>query len=283
MSTLTHPPAAARPVRRAVLFGLLLGGGLLIFVFGSPFFAVFPSNKDPVFATGLAVSFGLVVLALRRSAHAAYVPAAYALFTAAAANLVLVLGPFNALMTAVEPFRLMAQDKLAQFLAVVPVILVLTWVARRDLSWLYVQRGRPRCWLPFGLVALVVCAGAAAAILLVAGLTPARVWAIAPWALAWAALNAVMEELWFRGLFLRPYAAAIGWRGTLLVTALVFGVSHMNATYFESAAGLVFGLGVIGLGLALAWAIRWADSLWGAVLLHIGMDLLILLPVAQSL
>ena len=59
-------------------------------------------------------------------------------------------------------------------------------------------------------------------------------------------------------------------------------------TYPPAAArpvrrAVLFGLLVIGLGLALAWASRWADSLWGAVLLHVGMDLLILLPVAQSL
>lgn len=35
----------------------------------------------------------------------------------------------------------------------------------------------------------------------------------------------------------------------------------MNATYFESAIGMVFGLLVIGFGLVLAWAMRWGDSL----------------------
>jgi membrane protease YdiL (CAAX protease family) len=39
---------------------------------------------------------------------------------------------------------------------------------------------------------------------------------------------------------------------------------------------------VIGLGLVLAWAMRWADSLWGSVLFHMGLDLLIILPVVQS-
>ena len=107
--------------------------------------------------------------------------------------------------------------------------------------------------------------------------------AAAPWIMTFVVANAIMEELWFRGVFLRPYEVGIGWTGAVVVTALTFGVSHMNVTYFESAVGLVFGLGVIGLGLLLAWAMRWGDSLWGAVLFHMGMDLLIILPIVQSI
>jgi len=129
---------------------------------------------------------------------------------------------------------------------------------------------------------LAVCAVVMIAMLLLSGMSVDSLLAAAPWIAVFVVANAAMEELWFRGVFLRPYEAGIGWAGTLAVTALAFGVSHMNATYFESAVGLVFGAGVIVLGLILAWAMRWADSLWGAVLFHMGMDLLIILPVARS-
>jgi hypothetical protein len=51
--------------------------------------------------------------------------------------LVLAIGPFNFLVTAPdESVRQAVQDKLAQFLSVVPVILILTWGERRPLGWI---------------------------------------------------------------------------------------------------------------------------------------------------
>jgi membrane protease YdiL (CAAX protease family) len=177
----------------------------------------------------------------------------------------------------------MAQDKLAQFLAIVPVIVILTWLARRDMSWLYLQRGRPRRWLAFGLAGFLAGLVAMVWILISSGMSAGSLLRAAPWILTFVAANAVMEELWFRGIFLRPYEVEAGWTATMVLTALAYGTSHMSATYFESSTGLMFGLGVIGLGLILAWSIRWSSSLWGAVLFHMGMDLVIILPIVQSI
>ena len=284
MNTPVLVRAETRPVSRAALFVLLLVGGQLIFVFGSPYFTVFPTNDNTLFSAALVAAFGLLALAFRqRPSLAHYAPPVYALFVAAAANLALVIGPLNRFLSATEPYRQMTQDKVIQFLTVVPVLVLLSWVAGRDLGWIYVQRGRPRRWLPFGLVSFAVCAGVMTWMVLSSGMSVNDLLAAAPWIMTFVVANAIMEELWFRGVFLRPYEAGIGWTGAVVVTALTFGVSHMNVTYFESAVGLVFGLGVIGLGLVLAWAIRWGDSLWGSVLFHMGMDLLIILPIIQSL
>lgn len=284
MNTTAHLSDQERPVGRVTLFLLLLFGGLLVFVFASPFFAVFPTNDDPSFAGGLAAALGLAALGLRRSTHyARYASPVYALFVAAAANFALVIGPFNSLITATDPFRLMAQDKMIQFLSVVPVILILSWLARRDLGAIFVQRGRPRRWLPFGLAGFAAGGAVMVAILLASGMSLATLRAVAPWVLVFAAANALMEELWFRGIFLRPYEATIGRNGAVVATALAFGISHMNATYFETWVAAGFGLGVVGLGVVLAWAMRWADSLWGSVLFHMGMDFVIILPIMQSI
>ena len=284
MNTPALVPTETRPVIRAALFLLLLAGGQLIFVFGSPYFTVFPTNDNVLFSAALVAAFGLLALVLRqRPSLSHYAPPVYALFVAAAANLALVIGPFNHFLSATEPYRVMAEDKIAQFLSIVPVLVILSWLAQRDLGWIYLQRGRPRRWLPFGLVSLAVCAVVMVAMLLWAGMSAGDLLAAAPYILAFVTANAIMEELWFRGVFLRSYETTIGWTGAMVVTALAFGVSHMNATYFESAVGLVFGLGVIGLGVLMAWAMRWGNSLWGSVLFHMGMDLLIILPIVQSL
>ena len=114
-------------------------------------------------------AFGLLALAFRqRPSLAHYAPPVYALFVAAAANLALVIGPFNRFLSATEPYQVMAEDKIAQFLSIVPVLVILSWLARRDSGWIYVQRGRPRRWLPFGLASLAVCAVAVALMSVVA-------------------------------------------------------------------------------------------------------------------
>lgn len=284
MNSSLHVPAETRPVSRAALFVLLLVGGQLIFVFGSPYFNVFPTNNNVLFSAGLVAAFGLLALLFRQRPSIAHFAApTYALFVAAAANLALVVGPFNRMTTATEPFPRLGQDKFVQFLTVVPVLVLLSLLSRRELGWIYVQRGLARRWVLFGSISLAVCAVVMVAMLLWAGMSPAALVAAAPWILTFVTANAIMEELWFRGVFLRSYEASIGWTGAMVVTALAYGTSHMNATYFESVVGLLFGLGVIGLGLVMAWAMRWANSLWGSVLFHMGMDMLIILPVVQSL
>ena len=279
-------PASERPAAvswwgRAAMLTLALGGGLAIFVFGSPWYDVFETNNNPTYSAGLVAVFAVLTIALHlRRSLAPYAPAVYALFVAAAANLVLVSGPFYGLMDSADGRVSLAQEKVEQFLAVVPVILLLTWLGGRGFGWVYLQRGEPRRWLPFGLVSFGLCALVVALLALRSGNSTSRLFDLAPWLLAFVAANAAMEELWFRGIFLRPYEAVLGWPATMIVTALVFGATHLNATYlpYMSAAEVAFfAAGLVGLGLGAAWAIRWGRSLWGAVLLHMGLDLFVMI------
>ena len=45
---------------------------------------------------------------------------------------------------------------------------------------------------------------------------------------------------------------------------------------------LLFAGMVAGLGILLALAIRWADAIWGAVLIHITLDLVVVLELVDS-
>ena len=44
----------------------------------------------------------------------------------------------------------------------------------------------------------------------------------------------------------------------------------------------IFATLVAGLGVLLALAIRWADSLWGAVLFHIALDLVVVFEFVEA-
>lgn len=260
-----------------------LAGGLSIFLFGSPFFDIYPTNNNALYGSILAALFGAITLVSgRRSSLTIYSSVAYALFVAAAANLSLTIGPFNWLITSSDTYLEIAQDKLAQFLAIVPVILLLTWARGRSWNTIYLQMGRPRRWIGFGLPWLVVGMLGVVGIAYAYDIDPETLLAAAPWIFMFVALNATMEELWFRAIFLRPYSEAMGSRWTILVTALVFGVTHVNAEYMSATEMWAFGAVVFLIGLATAWVMRWANALWGAVLFHMGMNLLIIIQIAES-
>ena len=157
-----------------------------------------------------------------------------------------------------------------------PVLLLLTWAGRRGWGWIYLQRGLPRRWLPLGAISFAGCAVIVSVMVLAAGTGAADLMGVAPWLLAFVTLNAVMEELWLRGIFLRPYAAGIGGPAAIVVTALIFALLHMNVTYLDGSERLVFGAGAFLLGVATAWSMRWGRSLWGAVLLHMALDLFVM-------
>ena len=267
------------------LVGFTLGGGAAIFVGGTPYFELTAANDSPLYNAALVAAFWLLARLLsRRPSLASYAACSYALFVAATAMLVLVLGPFNFLVTAAdESVGQAVQDKLAQFLSVVPVILVLTWAGRRPFSWIYLQKGLPKRWLAFGLSWFAISAIIIAGLALVSGIGSAALLSAAPWILAFAALNAVMEELWFRGIFLRCYSAQMSGTLAVVVTAIVFSAGHVAATYVGSVGGqLLLISGALAIGLVAAWAMRWANSLWGSVLFHMGLDLLVVFGLLEA-
>ncbi len=267
------------------LVGFTLAGGVAIFVGGTPYFELTAANDSPLYNAVLVAGFWLLARLLnRRPSLASYATCSHALCVAATAMLVLAIGPFNFLVTAAdESVRQAVQDKLAQFLSVVPVLLILTWAGRRPLGWIYLQKGLPRRWLLFGLSCFAVSAVLITALALVSGISSADLLSAAPSILLFAALNSVMEELWCRGIFLRDYSAAMGPRPALVVTAIVFSAGHVAATYVGSVGGqLLLVSGALAIGLVAAWAMCRADSLWGAVLFHMGTDLLVVFGLLDA-
>ena len=286
-TTPSRPPspqvAGSRTWAKAGLFVFTLAGGLSVFLYGSPFSDTFPTNSNVAYSGILIAIFGLISLVLERRPYlTSYASCSYALFVAATANLMLIIGPFDGLITSSETYPNIAQDKLAQFLAVVPVVVVLTWVRQRSWDSMYLQMGRPRRWAGFGLPWLAIGTLGMAGIASAYDIDTETLLAAAPWIFAFVVLNSVMEELWFRAIFLRPYSSAMGGGLAVLVTALVFASPHFNAMYVTAGEAWAFGAGVFVIGLVAAWAMRWANSLWGSVLFHMGMDLLIIVQIAGS-
>jgi len=295
-----QPEQASYPSRtiRSLVFILFLAGGTALFLFGNNWTSHFSTNRSALYKWGLAVLFLALAYLLKSQARARrYWPVAYALFVAAFANalgwhlgnwLARLLPPLHA------PGLGMAVDKLSQAIPVVITIVLLTWLAGGDLSTLFVRGGRLVPSLRFGLISFAVWAILFAVIavlqansttetgLLAGGLPLQTVVAALPWFLVFIFANSLMEEFWFRGVFLkalRPHLKAIA---VIVVTALVFALPHADAQYAAQAERIIFSVVVFALGLVNAWAMLKTDSIWGSVLFHAGYDLMVVIPVLLS-
>lgn len=283
---------------RLILFVCFLCGGMLIFLFGGNTFNLFPINDNPLYEWGLTLVLLALAMILHRSVSLRmYWKIAYALFVASFANaLNLYLGNWLAdiLPAASSDAQFLAVDKLSQCIPVVLSIILLTRLAGDDLGSIYLKRGHLRQGLTFGLISFAIftllfgiiavlqSSAPASQGLWASGISLATIMAAIPWILIFCFANSVMEELWFRGLFLGKLTPLLGNVLSVVATALVFGLTHLAATYISPAQMLIFGVIVFALGVVNAWVMLITDSIWGSVLFHAGYDLLVIIPVLAS-
>ena len=257
---------------------------LAIFVLGSPYYSVFPTNQNPTYYAAITVFFlGVAFLLQQADGYRKYWPAAYAFFIASFALWFLSTGILDIPRSGTNPVQFIALDKVSQFIHVVLPIVVLTLLARRDLKSIFLSKGNLRRGLTFGLVSFVVFALISFVILRESGEYLEKIKSSLLWLLLFVFANALMEELWFRGIFLKRLEPFIGVNLSVIVTSIAFGASHVSATYAFPGGGIVFGAVVFALGVIGAYSMYKTDSVIGAVLFHAGYDLLVLIPILESL
>ena len=283
---------------RVFLFIGFLAGGLMLFLLGNNWHSLLPTNKSTLFKWGLVLLFLALAAAMRRSARfrAAW-PVSLALAIASLANVLnWDLGNWLArlLPTATSTAQEIAIDKLAQAIPIVLLILLLTWLTGGDLGSIFLKKGDLRWGLRFGLISFGVFAVIFAVIailqsnapsgggLLAMGVPLSTIVAAIPWILIFVLANSLMEELWFRGLFLGKLSPLLGATASVVVTSLVFGIPHLGSTYIAAIERLIFPAITVGLGLVNGFVMLKTDSIWGSVLFHAGYDLLVIIPILTS-
>ncbi|MGD1992455.1 MAG: CPBP family intramembrane metalloprotease [Anaerolineae bacterium] len=267
------------------------GDFLLFFVGGSMVFAIITLwpylTGDTLLGLHAALTAALLVLSLllRRSERGnRYWSVCYTLFVAGAAVLLSglfadhLLGLFG--QTTATPQGI-AVAKFSESLIRVAVVLALMPMAGFDWRSIYVTKGRVDIWLPVGLAAFVIFP--VLAYLPLAGQEGVlrKLLSLWPWILLFVLSNGLMEEVLFRGLFLRQYEPFLGKSLSNLVTAIVFTITHVQVTYAPQM--VQFLLIVFVLSLAWGYLIQKTNSLWGAVLFHAAGDCLIIFGVYASL
>ena len=100
------------------------------------------------------------------------------------------------------------------------------------------------------------------------------------WILIFVFANGFMEELIFRGIFLKKLNQYMKPVWAIVLTSICFAVPHLTVNYDPDVlvfAGIVFVLGII-----CGFAMHYTRSIIAPMLIHAGADLMIIIPVYAS-
>lgn len=100
------------------------------------------------------------------------------------------------------------------------------------------------------------------------------------WILIFVFANGFMEELIFRGIFLRKLNQYMKPVWAVVLTSICFAVPHLTVNYDPDVlvfAGIVFVLGII-----CGFAMHYTRSIIAPMLIHAGADLMIIIQVLVS-
>jgi membrane protease YdiL (CAAX protease family) len=288
MATTTRTTEAAKApltlkglLARSGWFVLCLAVGLAIFAFGVDYHTRFWTNTSGAYKVGLSGALLLGTFALRRSERGkCYWRVALAFFAASLTNVVTwYLAPslqawlVGVVRVSTASPQGLALGKLVDVVLRLTPILGVMALGGESLVSLYIRKGQLHWSLGLGLLALVNLTATALAVAASTGGNLTVIFTSLPWWAVYALMNAVMEEVWFRGLFLGRLEPLIGAAGALWLTSLLFGVSHLYATYLDPGAAPVFGVIVLTLGLAFGLLMQKTKTLWGSVIYHTAADI----------
>ena len=174
--------------------------------------------------------------------------------------------------------------KLNECIVMVCVIILFTKASRGTLGSIYIQKGNLKLGLIVGLSAFFLAAAGSipmASLFNARDLSLIRILPWTPWLLIYVLANATMEELLFRGLFLRKLEPFFGRILSNLMIALVFTMIHGAVSY--SADQYLFLVILFPLALAWGYVMQKTDGVWSSILFHAGMDIPIMLGIFSNL
>lgn len=275
--------------QRFYLFILLLLCEAAIFIFGSYYFDVFPTNKNLTYnlitsAVFLAVSWWFKY----DKRWQRYWQIAFAFFIASIAF------PFSAIFDSwiratlnwfavtTDTSKGQAIEKVCEMLLKTVPILVLVKLSGADFGSVFLKRGNLKLGMGIGLLVFFFLAPASFMFATQRFTSTDTLIAAAVWGLVFAIANAFMEELWLRGIFLKHFQTMLEPNGSVWVTSIIFAWMHSFAFYFMPEALPFFFMNTLALGLACGYLIMKSDSIWGAVIIHAASDFFLFVAVLAN-
>jgi len=266
-------------------FLILLLCGMLVFVF--PRFM--PGVFEPFFQFALVLIFSLVSLFIRKNGgYIRYFPVSYAFLMASTVtfmnNAIYVFELTNVSTVSGIFFA----QVISTLMTIVP-ILILTKASGVDYESIYLQSGKLKLGLIIGLGSFLffllltsaIPRGASMLFPVNPELSDDNLRTLLVWVVPFVLLNGFKEELWFRGIFLKPYGEFLGSGLANFLQAFIFSVTHMSVEYTPVILGFLF----ITFLLALIWGfiVQRTNSIIGASLFHATMDIAIALGIFSNM
>jgi membrane protease YdiL (CAAX protease family) len=268
-------------IYRIGMFILLLACSMAVFLFGTNYVSLFPTNGNTAYAAAITGIFLVAALLFKRSEKLnKYWLVTYAFFVASSVNLISVLfAGYNTdfvhlFGSTADENRVMALAKIYETMLVIVPIIVLTLVSGADLGSIFLKVGNQNYMWGFGIGGLVLADFFTSALIFFGPeYELAKLGPVIGWAFLFSIFNALSEELWIRGLFLKKMFPIIGIAGTVLLTSVTFGILHMTSVvYLPAFAVPVFLINTFAMGLACGILMYKTDSIWGAYMIHMAAD-----------
>jgi membrane protease YdiL (CAAX protease family) len=283
----THKRPANEPAKRILVAFLFVTIGALIMIVFSPWDPLLGRGVDYLGRLSLIILLSLTVFLLQRGAHSQkYWQVVFGL-------LILVMAVSFDWISGIYLIEYVGiQDttpsgwailKLNECVVVVGMIVLLTWLSRGSLGSIYIQKGNLKLGLSIGLITFVLAAAGSipmATLFNAKDLNLARIIPWIPWVLIFVLANAVMEEIMFRGLFLRKLEPFCGAILSNVLVAFVFTVMHGIVTY--TADQYIFLAVLFPLALSWGYLMQRTDAVWASILFHAGMDIPIMLGIFSN-
>ena len=261
-------------------------GSVIMIVF-SPWRPMLGSANDYLGRIGLTILLSLCVVFVRRmSRNEKYWEVIYGLFVltvAVSLNWIIAGHLIHQVEVRDTTPAGWALLKLNEAVVVISVIILLTKSSRITLGSIYIQKGKLKRGLAIGLTTFILAAAGSipmATLFNAQDLTLERIIPWIPWILIFVLANGSMEEVMFRGLFLRKLEPIYGKLLANVLIAFIFTLLHGAVTYTADQA--IFLAILFPLALAWGYVMQKTEAVWGSILFHAGMDIPIMLGIFSS-
>jgi hypothetical protein len=276
-------------LQRLGLFFLFMVCEAAIFIFGSHYFNVFPTNKNLTFNLVVSAIFLVAAMWLKYDKRwNTHWQIAFVFFIASIAY------PFTALFDSwirmvlswfavtTDTSKGMAIEKVCEMLLKVVPILLLVKLAGADMGSIFLKRGNLK--LGLGIGALVFFFLSPASFMFAAQ----RFTSVDTLDSGGCVGNGIFCRKQFHGRIMAaryfPQALCAGaWNQcSVWLTSIIFAFMHGFAFYFDPMVLTFFVVNTLALGLACGYLMMKSDSIWGAVLIHAASDFFLFVAVLES-
>ena len=257
--------------------------GSLVFVLGLNLLKILPDKFQDGYKTGLPILF-LILYFVSQKYFTKQKDVLWAFFLVSVGWLI------DFYFTGKIAARLSFDSKVLSGMAYSMVIstimisapVIIGWLfSNRRLATIYIQ-GSNKIWgLVVGVVGLLLFGGLGILQAQDQGMAFRAIGVAIPMALVFSLANAFREELVYRAVFLNGFQTNIGTLAAIIVTTLVFVLAHIEVNY-DTASLVVFTIFLVIIGVVGSLIMTKTRSLIGAVLFHMGANVLLILGLLSS-